>query len=189
MNTTLQITLPEFDRMIRRNVFDRPHNLRIELIQGAMHQQTSHTPAHESTVDKLSRWSVEHTNGNEVCIRVQNSIGLPELDSAPQPDIAWVRTGAYEKKRPQSEDVLLIIEVSDSSLSYDRGKKVRLYAEAGAADYWVVNLRENCLEVFREPQDGEYESHVVIDRNGRVSPLAFPKLKLSLTKLFDWYET
>lgn len=48
---------------------------------------------------------------------------------------------------------------------------------------------KNCLEVFRNPLDGEYESHVVIDRKGRVSPLAFPKLKLPLTQVFDWYET
>jgi Uma2 family endonuclease len=57
------------------------------------------------------------------------------------------------------------------------------------ANRWVVNLRETCLEFFREPLNGEYESHVIIDRAGRMSPLAFPKLKLALTQLFDWYET
>ena len=189
MNTALQITLAEFDRMIRRGVFVRPRNRRIELIRGALRQMSPPGPTHEAAVDKLTRWSIEHTDGDEVCVRVQNSIGLPELNSAPQPDIAWVRTGAYEKKRPESEDVLLVIEVSNSSLNYDKGKKARLYAEAGVADYWVVNLRDACLEVFRDPQDGEYGSQVIIDRYGRVSPLAFPKLKLALTQLFDWYET
>ena len=83
----------------------------------------------------------------------------------------------------------MVIEVSDSSLNYDRGTKAKLYAAAGIADYWVVNLRDECIEVFRESQDGEYQSHEVFDRGHTVRPLKFPKLKLSVTKLFDWYAT
>src|SRR5438093_8765665 len=189
MNTTLQITLAEFDRMIRRGVFDRPRHRRIELIRGELRQMSPPGPSHEAAVDKLTRWSCENTDADVVCVRVQNSIGLPELASAPLPDIAWVCAGAYEKQRPQADDVLLLIEVSDSSLSDDKGTKKKLYAEVGIADYWVVNLRDFCVEVFREPADGEYASHKIIERDGTVRPLAFPKVKLHLTRLFDWYET
>jgi Uma2 family endonuclease len=144
-------------------------------------------PTHEEAVDKLTRWSTANTDESVVRVRVQNSIGLPELESAPQPDIAWVREQSYHKGRPQSDDVFLVIEVSDSSLNYDRGKKARLYAEAGIADYWVVNLRDSCIEVFREPQDGKFQSHEVFERGHVVRPLRFPKVKLQVSKLLDWY--
>ncbi len=79
--------------------------------------------------------------------------------------------------------------VSDSSLNYDRVKKAKLYAEAGVTDYWIINLRDFRVEVFRDPRNGEYESREIIDRDGTVRPLAFPKVKLHLARLLDWYET
>ena len=144
-------------------------------------------PRHEEAVDALSEWSHEQVDRTSVRVRVQSTVGLPELDSVPLPDVAWVRRRSYLKARPEGADLFLVIEVSDSSLNYDRGTKAKLYAASGIADYWVVNLRDECIEVFRDPQEGEYQSHEVFDRGHTVRPLKFPKLKLSVTKLFDWY--
>lgn len=118
---------------------------------------------------------------------MQNSVGLPKLDSAPLPDISWVREQSYRKGRPKNEDIFLLIEVSDGSLNDDRGTKAKLYAEAGIMDDWVINLRDSCMEVFRDPLDGEYQSHEIYERGHTVRPIKFPKIKLAVSKLFDWY--
>ena len=187
MSTALQISIAEYDRLIKKGFFDQLRHRRIELIRGELRQMSPPGPVHEEAIDVLARWSMSNTNHSDVRVRIQNSIGLLELDSAPQPDVAWVREQSYHKGRPTSDDVFLVIEVSDSSLNYDRGTKTKLYAQAGIADYWVVNLRDSCIEVFRDPQAGEYQSHEVFERGHTVRPLRFPKLKLSVTKLFDWY--
>ena len=187
MSTALQLSLAEYDRLVKKGVFENLRHRRVELIRGELRQMSPPGPSHEEAVDLLTRWSFEVTDQTKVRIRVQSTVGLPKLESVPLPDLVWARERSYHKKRPQAEDVFLVIEVSDSSLNYDRGKKARLYAESGVADYWVVNLRDNCLEVFRDPQEGEYQSHEVIDRGGTVRPLSFPKVKLSVSRVFDWY--
>lgn len=187
MSTTLQISIAEYDRLTKRGFFEQLRNRRVELVRGEMRQMSPPGPRHEEAVDALSEWSHEQADRTKVRIRVQSSVGLPELDSVPLPDVAWVGRRSYLKSRPEGDDVFLMIEVADSSLNYDRGAKAKLYAEASIADYWVVNLRESCIEVFRDPEDGEYQTHEIFERGNTVRPLKFPKLKLSVTKLFDWY--
>lgn len=187
MSTTLQISIAEYDRLAKKGFFEQLRNRRVELIRGEMRQMSPPGPHHEEVVDALSEWSHEQVDLAAVRIRVQSTIGLPELDSVPLPDVAWVRRRSYLKSRPEGADIFLVIEVSDSSLNYDRGLKAKLFAGAGITDYWVINLRGECVEVFRDPQDGSYQSHEVFDRGHTVRPLRFPKLKLPVTKLFDWY--
>src|SRR5438309_4413683 len=103
-------------------------------------------PLHEQAVDILTEWSITNVPRGIVWVRIQNSIGIPGLDSVPEPDICWVRRRDYSAGRPLAGDILLIIEVSDSSLAYDRGEKANLYAAALIADYWVVNIADRCVE-------------------------------------------
>ena len=112
-------------------------------------------------------------------VRVQNSVGIPELDSAPEPDIAWVVRRDYSKSRPTGADVLLMVEVAETSLQYDRGEKADLYAAARIQDYWIVNLVEHSIEVHRKPSRGKYRSVTVCGSDDRIHPLAFPKLSLA----------
>ncbi|HEY2250603.1 MAG TPA: Uma2 family endonuclease, partial [Planctomycetaceae bacterium] len=74
--------------------------------------------------------------------------------------------------------------VSDSSLDFDRGNKANSYAAAGIADYWVVNIPERCVEVFRQPKAGAYSSHEVFTGPEKIHPLAFPQIALAVTMLF-----
>lgn len=187
MSTALHLSIEEYDRLIKRGFFKPLRDRRIELIRGELREMSPPGPAHEEAVDSLSEWSLDVVDRRLVRVRVQNTIGLPELDTVPLPDVTWVRRQSFRNTRPTADDIFLIIEVADSSLNYDRGRKAKLYAEAGIADYWVVNLRDECIEVFRGPQDGTYQSHEVFDRGHTVRPLRFSKLKLSVTKLFDWY--
>ena len=122
---------------------------------------------------------------DKVRIRIQNSIGLPKFASVPEPDVAWVRRQSYRRSRPMAKDVFLVIEVADSSLDYDRGEKAELFAAAGIKDYWVVNLIDRCVEVFRDPQRGRYRSLQTFEIGDELQPLAFPKITLSVASLFS----
>lgn len=166
MSTSIRFTVAEFDQMIERGIFaDRPDQ-RLELIQGEIREMTPPNPPHEDTVDLLNYWSVDNAPRDEVRVRIQNSLGIPAFDSVPEPDVAWMRVRNYRQRRPQPRDVLLLIEVAESSLAFDRGEKAGLYAAAGIKDYWIMNLVDLCIEVYREPRRGKYRAcevyHLVV---------------------------
>ena len=184
MSITARITLDEYDRMIAEGIFDGPHRSRIELIHGELRTMTPIGPEHEEIVDFLSRWSWKNTPEKTIRIRVQQSMGIPEFDSAPEPDIAWVGERSYASGRPRPADVLLIIEVAASSLPYDRGVKADLYAAGIIQDYWIVNLYDRTVEVRREPQAGLYQSVQVYGSGESVHPLCLPTVVLDIDQMF-----
>ena len=141
-------------------------------------------PPHSLVVSNLVAWSFNCVPQDVVIIRSENPVGIPELDSAPQPDLVWVRRRDYSKRHPRAGDVLLIVEVADSSYDYDTGEKAELYAECGIKDYWVVDLRNYTVEVFRKPRRGAYTERRTIDYESALSPLAFPKIELAIERAF-----
>jgi Uma2 family endonuclease len=183
MSTIAKLTVDQYDRMIAAGIFDDQQ--RVELIHGELRDMTPIGPEHEIAVDKLNEWSIETLPKKKVWVRVQNSVGIAELDSAPEPDIAWVARRDYRTGRPTSSDVLLIIEVSASSLAFDRGEKSELYAAAGIQEYWIANLTDQCLEVYREPSQGKYQSVITYRGATNISPLAFPTILLSVKQIFE----
>jgi Uma2 family endonuclease len=183
MSTAARLSLDQYDRMIDSGVFDAPKSKRIELIFGVLWKMTPIGPDHEDAVDFLTEWSVE-SRPRGVRVRIQNSLGFSELKSAPQPDVAWVAR-KFSKRRPQAADVFLVIEVAHTSLRYDRGKKARLYAKAGIRDYWVVNIPDRCIEVFRDPFQSGYKSLETYATGDEVRLLAFPDVALSVSSLFE----
>lgn len=185
--TTTRITVAEFDRMIDRGIFDSHRERRIELIFGELREVNPPGPTHEVAIDRLTEWSYRLAPTAKVCIRIQNSIGSDEIDSAPQPDVAWVKKRDYTLRRPQAEDAFLIIEVANSSLIADRTEKASLYAAAGIADYWIANLCDFCVEVFRNPRKGQYRQVQSYEMGESVSPLAFPKIKLEVSEIFTGF--
>lgn len=184
MSTLARLTIGDYDRMIATGVFDGPNKRRIELIRGELREMSPIGPLHEEIVDFLNKWSFEQLPRGEVRTRIQNSVGVPELDSAPEPDVAWVEEKSYASGRPTVEDVLLIIEVAESSLAYDRGEKAELYAEAGVRDYWVVDISERCAEVRRDPHNRHYRSLQTFSEGDEVRSLTFPDVGLPVASLF-----
>jgi len=184
MSTLAKFTIEEFDRMIESSVFDRAHERRIELINGELREMNPPGPTHEDLVDFLNQWSVENVDTSKIRVRIQNSIGLPNSSSAPQPDVAWVNQKRYRDQRPGSRDVLLVIEVADSSLIDDQSEKARIYAEAEIQEYWIVNIPHRCVEVYREPDHETYQSIAQYD-SAFVAPLACSDAKLSIRELFE----
>ncbi|MHC4179074.1 MAG: Uma2 family endonuclease [Planctomycetota bacterium] len=150
MSTIARLTLADYDRMIEAGVFDQGRRRRLEFIRGEIREMNPIGSMHEVIVDRLAEWSFENVPKGRVWVRVQNSIGLPSLESAPEPDLAWAARRDYSGGRPTAEDVLLVIEVAETSLAYDTGEKADLYAAAGVADYWVVDVSARAIEVVPE---------------------------------------
>jgi Uma2 family endonuclease len=170
--------------MIAKGVLDDVRDRRLELVHGEIQEMSPPGPTHEEVVDLLTDWSVRNTSPRQLRVRVQNSIGIAALDSVPQPDVTWVRQKTYRDQRPAPEDVLLLIEVSDTSLEYDRGEKRELYAEAGIPEYWIVNIPHFQIEVFRDPRGRKYRHQSVYGMGETFSPRAVRNLKLSVASLF-----
>ena len=184
MSTALRLTLDDFDRMIEQGVFDETRDRRIELINGELREMSPPGPSHEDVIDLLTDWSTANVPRERVRVRVQNSIGIPPSESAPQPDVAWVERKSYRRRRPLPAEVLLVIEVADSSLGDDRFVKGPMYAAAGIAEYWIANLPGRCIEVHRDPRNGKYTDLRSYTLGEGVSPVAFPDLELPVALLF-----
>lgn len=185
MSTITRIALADYDRMIAEGYFaPGPQRHRIELIEGELCAMSPIGPVHERLVDILNEWSLTSLPPRAAWVRIQNSIGIPELDSAPEPDLCWVRRRDYSKGRPLAADILLVIEVAESSLAHDLGKKSSLFAAAEIADYWVVNISGECVEVFRKPEGTRYSERKTLRVPEHASPLAFPQVILPLELLF-----
>ena len=182
MSAIANFSLAEYDRIVDSGAFDRR---RLELFRGEIREMAPIGPMHEDVVDILNRWSTGNVSEEEARVRIQQSIGLPQLDTAPEPDVAWVSPRRYARGRPQPADVLLVIEVAESSLDYDRGDKAAMYAEAGVADYWIVNLRDRAIEAHRDPDGSRYRSVGVHRDQDEVRPLAFPEIALRPAMLWE----
>ena len=169
------VTLDMYDRMIAAGVFDPTERQPLELIAG---------DCHADAVDWLARWSQLAIGSAVWLVRVQNPLAIPGSESAPQPDLAWVKLRRYADRRPLPEDVSLVIEVADTSLDFDTTVKAGLYAAAGIADYWVIDLVSRGLIVFRDPRSGAYETRSTHRGDEVVSPLALPSAALSPAELF-----
>jgi Uma2 family endonuclease len=149
-----RFTVPEYDRMIDAGILKE--DARVELIRGEIVAKMPIGDAHIATVNRLNRLFVRAV-GDSAIVSIQNPVRL--ADSEPEPDVTLLRPrdDFYASGKPGAADVLLLIEVAESSLEHDRQDKAPLYAENGIVEYWIVNLVDRCLEVHRGPQpNGTY---------------------------------
>jgi Uma2 family endonuclease len=183
MSTTAHISLAQYELMAQHGVFDGRHHQRVELIRGEIREMNPIGVEHAMVVNYLTDWSIRSLPAERVWVSIQNPIRAPQLESAPEPDVAWVERKNYTG-HPLPEEVFLLIEVADSTLNYDRGEKADLYAEARIADYWVVDCAGKCVEVMRNPSDGKYRDVTVYHDDDPVRPLHFPAIALQPSQLF-----
>ena len=177
-----RFTLEEYHRMGETGILaDDP---RIELISGSVVVREPTGSRHAGTVDRLAHLFISRLARRAV-VRIQNPVTFPDEMSELQPDLALLRrrTDFYVGAHPGAPDVVLLIEVADSSLRLDRRVKIPLYARAGVAEVWLVDLTAERIEIFREPSGGRYGSVVRMDRGANLSPLAFPDLALVVDDL------
>jgi Uma2 family endonuclease len=169
-------SVAEYDRMIETGIF--PEDDRIELIKGEVVKISPIGNAHAACV-KRSTAIFYPLVARLVVISVQDPIQLDDY-SKPQPDIALLkpRKDFYVQSPPTPADVLLIVEVADSSVEYDREVKVPLYARAGIPEVWLVKLRLDVIEIYAQPANGVYQSFREARRGDRLMLASLPKLKL-----------
>jgi len=172
-------TTDEYQQMIRAGVFDEDD--RLELIEGEIAEMSPISPKHAGCVDQLADLLYERMRRRAI-VRIQSPIRLGD-QSEPQPDLALLRPrdDYYAGSHPGPDDVLLIIEVSDTSVGYDRGVKIPLYTRSGIPEVWLVALVDGWMEVYREPSPTGYQSIQRVLPGEIVSPFAFPDVMLDVS--------
>ncbi len=185
--TAKRFSIAEYHRLAELGFFESDN--RFELIRGEIIKKAKKTTFH-SACNSLLLGELCLMMAESACVRGQEPIILPP-DSEPEPDvvIARNRSDSYLSSHPESADILLVIEVSDSTLKYDRRTKLSLYAESGIFDYWIFNLVDIQLETYSEPyqkQTGSFDYRVkrVVLPNEFVVIPGFPELSLDLSAVF-----
>lgn len=180
-----RFTLDEYHELIKIGFFDEDE--RIELLEGFLVSMSPNNPPHIRTVIRLQRVFATFLARDDLEIRVQGPVSVPELITEPEPDLVISRESGsdFEDRHPYPADILLLMEVSDSSLAYDRTRKGAIYAQAGIQDYWIWNLVDDSLEVYRDPHppaagDGVYQTKLTFHRGETVAPLAFPDFEVAV---------
>jgi Uma2 family endonuclease len=156
---------------------------RVELIAGEIVRMAPIGSRHAGGVKRLNR-RLTRGLGDRALVSIQDPISIGD-NSEPQPDVAVLRTRAddYTQSHPKPADVLLIIEVADSSVTYDRNVKIPLYAGAGIAEAWLVCLDERCIEIHRDPATTGYRNIRILQPGESVSPLTFPDFELTVDEI------
>ena len=184
--TTLQVsrrlfTVHEYHLMAQAGILHEDD--RVELIDGEIVEMAPIGSRHAAHVKRLIDMFHPQVRGAAI-VGAQDPIRLGE-HSEPQPDLTLLRPRPdfYEAAHPGPEDILLVIEIADTSLGYDRGVKVPLYARFDIAEAWVVDLTSERIELYRQPSEGQYQQTSHAARGDRISPHALPNVTLSVYDL------
>ncbi len=180
--TRRRFTRAEYHRMAEVGIL-RKHD-RVELIKGEIVEMSPIGRRHKAFVGNLNQLLAVRLAGRAL-VWVQSPIVLAD-DTEPEPDLSVLRRRPvpYKEREAHAEDVLLLIEVAESSLAYDRSTKLRLYAEAGIPEYWVVDCAAEAVEVYRTPGAGGYRDVSRIAGAATLTLQAFPDVELTTTEIF-----
>ncbi len=178
---TRKFTVEEYYRMAEVGIL-HPEE-RVELICGEIVPMAPIGPQHNSGVIRLTEAFVALFRGVFV-VMPQGSIRLNQY-TEPEPDIALLKPRAdyYADSLPTPDDLVIAIEVSDSTLAYDREVKVNLYAQASIPETWIMNLVDDCIEAFTGPGPEGYANHAVYHRGDRISPSTLPDVDFAVEVL------
>lgn len=178
---TRRFSVEEYHRMAQAGILHEDD--RVELIDGRIVEMGPIGSDHSGSVKDVNQL-FRQLDGSRVTIGVQDPIRLDD-GSEPLPDISVLayRPDNYRSAHPNASDILLIIEVSDSSLSYDRSVKVVLYARSGIREVWLVNIAEDCLEVYLDPSPQGYQRSFKLSRGNAITPSALPDITLQVSDL------
>lgn len=173
-------TADEFQRMAKLGLFD---DERLELIQGEIYEKMPQDPPHATCIT-LIMMALSHILTIEAFVRDEKPANTGVL-SLPEPDVAVLRGGVrdYTYRHPTAMDMLLVVEVSDTTPRKDRGVKKSDYALAGIPEYWIVNLKARKIEVFRDPQNGKWQTEFTKTQTDDISPLFAPTTAIPVKDL------
>jgi hypothetical protein len=169
----------EYENLVRQGRITE--NDRCELIHGVITDKMGIGDLHAACVKRLNGL---FSNGaaKRYIVSIQDPIQF--TDSVPEPDCALLtyREDYYQHAKPRAADALLIVEVADSSLDFDRDVKGPMYSKAGIADFWIVNLIDDCIEVYRQPRaNGTYVEPQIARRGESIVAVALPEIKVAVS--------
>jgi Uma2 family endonuclease len=177
-----RITVDEFHRMAEVGLFDP--DARVELIEGVIIDMAKIGPPHAAVVDRLNHLFVEAV-GRRAILRVQGPVTLSR-DTQPVPDVALLKAReGYHRKHPQGNETFLAIEVSDTTLRYDRHVKLPLYARHGVEELWIVDVNKPGIHFCRGRTDIGYSDMEFVEDPGRREIPSLKGVWIDLTGLLD----
>lgn len=171
-------TVADYYRMSETGILSESD--RVELIEGEIVAMSPAGSRHAGKINILTRLLILSV-GDRAVVSIQNPLRLNDL-TQPEPDLAVLkpRADSYEEATPDPEDVLLIIEVADSSLGYDRAVKAPLYAGHGIPEFWIVDAAGREVEVYRKPEGGRYTEIARVGAGGTLEPSLLPGVSVPL---------
>ncbi len=175
------ITTDIYHQMIEQGILTS--NDKIELLEGDLIKMSAVGPRHAACVDRLSE-ILRTAFGTAITLRHQNPVELSKV-SEPEPDITILRRREdfYAQAHPAPGDVLLLIEISESTLKKDRGIKLSAYAKAEILEYWIVNLQDDIIEVYTNPTGNSYQTVRIVHRHETLSPVLLPAVILEADEI------
>ena len=177
----LRFSVDEYYQMIELGMLKDYE--KAEIIEGELIQKMPIGKKHSAVVEKLNE-ILRDRLGKSVSLRNQQPIKFGDYDE-PEPDLAILqrREDFYSGSKPVPKDVLLLIEVSDATLKYDRNTKLVLYAEAAIPEVWIVNLPNDIIEIHTKPDSGIYQLTKIYKRGATTESEILPDLKLEVDKI------
>ena len=180
-----KLTVKQFQRMGEIGIFHEGD--RIELIEGELFDMTPIGPAHAAIVNFLTAALVRAMGpaiaNREIIVSTQNPIVLDEHNE-PEPDFAILKPKSYRDALPRPDDILLLIEVSHTTLRYDRDIKIPLYARHDISEVWLIDVQGEALEIYLEPSSKGYQQIIRPATIGIVTPTLLPETSVDLAGLF-----
>jgi len=167
-----RFTADDYRRMGQAGILSEDD--RVELIGGEVVAMTPISPRHNAAVNRATRAMVIAV-GDRAIVQVQGSVRL-DLYHEPQPDVVLLRpqTDYYASRLPGPPDILLVVEIAESSLEYDREVKARIYAEVGIPEFWLADLNASLVSCYSAPQDGSYRTLRQHRRGDSIAPQMCP---------------
>ena len=178
---TAKWTQQDYHRMLEAGLLESRH---VELLNGEIIEMPPEGPEHAYLGDEIGKY-LSGLLGVRARVREGRPVTLPN-DSEPEPDLAIVRPlgQIYRQRHPGTEDIFWLVKFSNSSLAKDLDAKRKVYAAALIQDYWVVDLKQRQIKVFREPVEGNYRSESTFT-TGEIRPLAFLDVRVSVRRLLE----
>jgi Uma2 family endonuclease len=177
-----RISVDEYHRMIEAGILDEDE--KVQLVDGMLVAMTPQGQPHAFVIMRLTRLLARALSDDfEVLPQLPLTLGA---DSEPEPDLAVVRAQDAASTRRHPRTALLVVEVAGDSLRFDRRTKLALYASSGIPEYWIVNLEDAVIEVFREPDAaaGSYRATAVARRGETLASAALPGVGVAVALLF-----
>ena len=178
-----KFTVDEYHRMGEIGVLSPDE--RTELLEGEIIVMAAIGNKHAFCVDFFTDVLTIPTVKEHALVRVQNAIFLDDRSQV-QPDISLARRRSYADGIPRPEDILLLIEVADSTIGEDRREKIPLYARHGIPEAWLADVNARAVDIHTDPIDGVYTNVRRVELDGTLAPTAFPEVVISVRDVFQW---